>query len=133
MQVAQLAGVEQGIKDFYLSENYQRLVQPTHLEGAKAFMESPIFDAIIDLKVFKELVSTWNKFLHQIHHLRVLLTFSTRGCRFIPLGEDDISGMPSQAAEPSSQPTKLGDDSLLPKGKNSALENAEGDVPSSES
>ncbi|KAK4427001.1 hypothetical protein Salat_1469000 [Sesamum alatum] len=126
MQVAQLAGVEQGIKDFYLSENYQRLVQPTHLEGAKAFMESPIFDAIIDLKVFKELVSTWNKCLHQIHHLR-------EADRFIPLGEDDISGMPSQAAKPSSQPTILGDDSLLPKGKNSAPENAEGDVPSSES
>ncbi|KAK4427002.1 hypothetical protein Salat_1469100 [Sesamum alatum] len=32
-------------------------------------MESPIFDVTVDLKVFKELVDTWNKCLHLVHHL----------------------------------------------------------------
>ncbi|KAK4438519.1 hypothetical protein Salat_0186300 [Sesamum alatum] len=64
------AGVEQGIKDFYVTENCQLLVKHTRLEGARAFLESPVFYTIIDLKVFKELVSTWNKFLHQIHNLK---------------------------------------------------------------
>ncbi|KAK4422937.1 hypothetical protein Salat_1876300 [Sesamum alatum] len=122
------------------------LVQHTRLEGAKVFTESLVFYAIIDLKIFKELVSLWNKCLHQIHYLKGfkedfnmsqldlgkdkrLQPYDNEdkvidvpidnvfysllppeamdpfimAARFIPLSESDVSGIPSQAGEPSSQ------------------------------
>ncbi|KAL0437664.1 UNVERIFIED_CONTAM: hypothetical protein Sradi_0474300 [Sesamum radiatum] len=38
-------------------------------QGTKAFTNSPIFEVIVDVKVFDELVNMWNKCLRQIQHL----------------------------------------------------------------
>ncbi|KAL0455871.1 UNVERIFIED_CONTAM: hypothetical protein Slati_0926300 [Sesamum latifolium] len=50
---------------FYNSEEYKEVVATSRLQGACAFMKSPVFDSIVDVRVFDELVITWERCIAQ--------------------------------------------------------------------
>ncbi|KAL2247234.1 UNVERIFIED_CONTAM: hypothetical protein Sindi_2575700 [Sesamum indicum] len=70
-EVYRLQGIDQDKELFYRSDEYKEVVANTKIQSARAFMKSPVFNSIVDSKMFEELLNMWDKLIHQTRFLGV--------------------------------------------------------------
>ncbi|KAK4434579.1 hypothetical protein Salat_0620700 [Sesamum alatum] len=56
-EASRLKGIQQGLGQFYDTNEYTKFVARSRMEGARAFLQSSVFEAITDGNVFKELLA----------------------------------------------------------------------------